>query len=86
VEVNSDLVEARRHLRELRSELTATKQQLTQAEGAARFMLELQAEDKARRILAAAEEWPQLSRVALAQIVDASPGYVSQVLKGEATE
>jgi len=80
-EVNADVLEAKQIIRELKSELTATKQQLTRAEDAARFMLELQAEDKARRILAAAQEWPQLSQAVLAQIVDVSPGYVSQVLR-----
>jgi len=85
-EVNTDLLEARQTIRELRTELTTTRQQLTRTEDAARFMLELQAEDKARRILAAAHQWPQLSQAILAQIVNVSPGYVSQVLKSSDEE
>ena len=85
-EVNTELAEANQTIRALKAELAAANAQLTKAEQAARFVLELQAEDKARRILAAAHEWPQLSQAVLAQIVDVSPGYVSQVLRSQEVE
>ena len=85
-EVNTEIAEANQTIRALKAELAAANAQLTKAEQAARFVLELQAEDKARRILAAAQEWPQLSQAVLAQIVDVSPGYVSQVLRSQEVE
>ena len=77
---NQELQEVKRDNRELRRQLTATKQRLTEAEGAARVLLQLTAEDKAQRILAAHAQWPDLPQVTLAQLVKASPSYVSQVL------
>jgi hypothetical protein len=41
------------------------------------------AEEKRQRILAAAEHWPELPASSIAIITSASPGYVSEVLKGE---
>jgi hypothetical protein len=40
------------------------------------------AEEKRQRILAAAEKWPELTGASIAVIANASPGYVSEVLKG----
>ena len=37
------------------------------------------AEEKRRRILAAAEHWPQLPAASIAVVASASPGYVSDV-------
>ena len=82
-EVNIEIVELKRANTELRRELKATERQLIRAEDAARLLLELTAEDKAQRILAASNQWPNLSQVALAQIAGASPSYVSQVLNSD---
>ena len=82
-EVNEEAAELKRANSELRRELKAAEAKLVRAEGAARLLLELTAEDKAQRILAASNQWPNLSQVALAQIAGASPSYVSQVLKGD---
>ena len=82
-EVNAEIVELKRVNIELRRELKAAETRLVRAEDAARLLLELTAEDKAQRILAASNQWPNLSQVALAQIAGASPSYVSQVLKGD---
>ena len=82
-EVNAEAVELKRANAELRRELKATNERLLRAEDAARLLLELTAEDKARRILAASNQWPNLSQIALAQIAGASPSYVSQVLNSD---
>lgn len=82
-EVDADLIEAKAEVKRLRHELTTAKQELQQAEGAARLLFELTAEDKARRIVAAHQQWPDLPQVVLAQISGASPSYVSQVLNAD---
>ena len=79
-EPNQELRQAKQANTELRRQLTTTEKRLTEAEGAARLLLELTAEDKARRILAAAHQWPDLPRTVIAQVAGASPSYVSQVL------
>lgn len=70
----------------LRRQLAESERQLVRAEDAARLLLDLTAEDKARRILAAHQQWPDLSQSILAQLVGASPSYVSQVLAGTSEE
>ena len=79
-EPNQELTAAKRDITELRRQLTATERRLLEAEGAARLLLDLTAEDKARRILAAAHQWPDLPRTVIAQVAGASPSYVTQVL------
>ena len=84
-DVDSESAAVKQDNTQLRRELRETERRLQRAEDAARLLLELTAEDKAQRILAAHGQWPELSQVALAQIAGASPSYVSQILttKGE---
>lgn len=77
---DSELQAVKQANTELRRELATTEKRLMEAEGAARLLLDLTAEDKARRILAAAHQWPELPRTVIAQLAGASPSYVSQVL------
>lgn len=79
-QADSATVELRSELREVKHQLRESERQLVRAEDAARLLLDLTAEDKARRILAAHEQWPDLSQAILAQLVGASASYVSQVL------
>ena len=83
---NQELTAAKQENRELQRRLTATETRLTHAEGAARVLLELTAEEKARRILAAAHQWPDVPKTVIAQIAGASPSYVTQVLAGSEEE
>jgi len=83
VEVSAEIAELKRANSGLRSELKAAERNLTRAEDAAKLLLQLTAEDKAQRILAASNQWPGLSQSALAHITGASPSYVSQVLTKE---
>ena len=73
-------------------ELQAAEGQLANAEARAnaaeqRFatagdlIARLFAEEKRQRILAAVEQWPELPVSSVAIIAQASPGYVSKVLK-----
>ena len=49
-------------------------------------MAQLFAAEKRQRILAVSEQWPRLPASAVAIIADASPSYVSEVLKSQAGE
>jgi hypothetical protein len=80
-EPNEAFGQIRRELAEVRRALRESEARRTEAERAARFMLELAAEDKARRILAVRERWPELPQAAIATIAGASPSYVSDVLR-----
>jgi hypothetical protein len=82
-EVDVELTTARDEIKDLKRQLKDSERRAEIAEGAARFLLELTAEDKARRILAAHGRWPELSQKSLALISESSEAYVSQVLKGE---
>jgi hypothetical protein len=93
-EVNPGLTKSKQTIKELWSELKAVKDHLANAEARAnaaeqRFAVagdlvaRLFAEEKRQRILAATEHWPELPASSIAIITSASPGYVSEVLKGE---
>ena len=93
-EVNPELTKAKQTIKELWSELKAAKDHLANAEARAnaaeqRFaaagdlVARLFAGEKRQRILAATEHWPELPASSIAIITSASPGYVSEVLKGE---
>jgi hypothetical protein len=94
VETNPELMRVkdnvsvlRRQLRESEHALAKAEQRANQAEDAARLIIRLSAEDKAARILAAREQWPELPQAGVAVITGTSPAYVSQVLKAaEETE
>jgi hypothetical protein len=70
-------------IRQLRTSLHQAERRAIAAEQGARLLLDLTAEDKARRILTARERWPELPNAALAVIADASTSYVSEVLRRE---
>ncbi len=82
-EPNQELSAAKQANRELQRQLRATEKRLIEAEGAARLLLDLTAEDKAQRILAAAHQWPDLPKTVIAQVAGASPSYVTQVLDSQ---
>ena len=65
---------------ETEARASATEQSFT---AAGDLVARLFAEEKRQRILAAAEHWPELPASSIAIIASASPGYVSEVLKGE---
>ena len=90
---NPELIKAKQTNKELRSELVSAQGRLVDTEARAiaaerRFaaagdlVARLFAEEKRQRILAAAERWPQLPAASIAVVASASPGYVSEVLKG----
>ena len=89
---NPELNRAKQTIRELRSELEATRAHIIEVESQAalaeqRFVAggdlfaRLFAEEKRQRNLAAAERWPELPAASIAIIVSASLGYVSEVLE-----
>jgi hypothetical protein len=93
-EVNPELTQAKQTIRKLRSDLEETKEHFAETEAranaaeerfaaAGELVARLFAEEKRQRILAAAEHWPELPASSIAIITSASPGYVSEVLKGE---
>lgn len=79
---NAEYVALKSEFGRVRRELRESEQRRMEAEQAAKWVLELAAEDKARRILAVRERWPELPQAAIATIAEASPSYVSDVLKG----
>jgi DNA segregation ATPase FtsK/SpoIIIE-like protein len=80
-EEDEAVTEAKATIRELRQKLRQTEDALALAEGAAKFMLSLQAEEARERILAAAQRWPELPQSSVAIIAGASPSYASEVLR-----
>ena len=93
-QMNPELTKAKQTIKELRTELGVVEEHLAQAEtraltaeerlaAAGDLFARLFAEEKRQRILAAREQWPQLPASSLAIVAGASPGYVSEVLKGE---
>jgi len=91
---NPERTKAKQTIKELQSDLNVTEEHLADAVARAnaaeqRFgaagdlFARLFAEEKRQRILAAAEQWPGLPASSIAIITSASPGYVSEVLKGE---
>lgn len=92
-EVNEEVVALKAERTGLRQQLRATEaaaneaeRKLAQTEAAAKLILDLAAEDKARRIEAArglAAQLPfQVPQSAIAAWTDTSPSYVSEVLRG----
>lgn len=86
VEPNAELAEVKRANADLHRQLAESERRLVRAEDAAKLLMDLTAEDKARRILAASQQWPGLSQALIAQLTGASPSYVSQVLSGDSEE
>lgn len=82
-EEDEAVAEAKATARELRRRLKETEERLALAEGAAKFMLSLQAEEARERILAAATQWPELPQSSVAIIAGASASYASEVLKAD---
>ncbi len=93
-QANPELTKAKQTIKELRSELQAAEGHLANAEAkvnvaeqrfaaAGDLVARLFAGEKRQRILAATEHWPELPASSIAIITSASPGYVSEVLKGE---
>jgi len=80
VQAKKTIVDLRRQLRE--SEAQAREVEDRYASGDGTFMKIVSA-DKRERILAAHRLWPRLPGAALATIADASPSYVSEVLKAD---
>jgi len=91
-EVNPEPTKAKQTVKELRSEPRAVDGHLANAEARANaaeqrvaaagdLVAQLFAEEKRQRILAAAEQWPELPASSIAINTSASPGHVSEVLK-----
>lgn len=91
------LVEAKKNIRELRQQLhevektrTAAEERANEAEqrfaAAEDLFASLFAEVKRERILAVHQRWPALPPSSISVIAEASPSYVSEVLKGEEDE
>jgi len=91
-EADEALVAAKRTIGELRSALQATEQRLRSTEAdrdaaelrfaaAGDLFARVLAGPKRERIRAAAAEWPALPASAIAVITEASPSYVSEVLR-----
>jgi hypothetical protein len=89
---NGKLTQAKHTIKKLQSDLNATEDQLVDAKARAiaaeqRFaaagdlVVQLFAQEKRQRILAAAERWPELPAASIAITAGASPGYVSEVLR-----
>ena len=89
-----ELVQAKKAITDLRRQLRESEDKARTAEEArkhveARYvsgegaLLKIVSADKRERILAAHRLWPCLPGVALATIADASPSYVSEVLKAD---
>jgi len=89
-----ELVQAKKAVTDLRRQLRESEVKARAAEEArkqieARYvsgggaLIKIVSEDKRERILAAHRLWPSLSGAALATIADASPSYVSEVLKAD---
>ena len=89
-----ELFQAKKTIAELRRQLQESEANARAAEEAhkqveARYasgggaLMKIVSADKRERILAAHHLWPRLPGVALATIADASPSYVSEVLKAD---
>ena len=82
-----DLKELRRKLKDSELQIVAAEQRAVDAEirfgAAGDLFARLFAEEKRVRILAVAERWPQLPQSAIATMAEASPAYVSEVLRDE---
>jgi len=87
-----ELTQAKQTIKKLRSDLNATDERLADAEtranaakqrfaAAGDLAVQLFAQEKRQRIMAAAERWPELPAASVAIIAGASPGCVSEVLR-----
>jgi hypothetical protein len=90
VEAKKTIADLRRQLRESEAKRQNAEEVREQsdaryASGAGKLMKIVSA-DKRERILAAHRLWPRLSGSALATIADASPSYVSEVIKADTLE
>jgi hypothetical protein len=87
VEAQKSIADLRRQLRESESQRKAAEEARQQAAdryvSAAGTLVKIVSADKRERILAAHHLWPRLPGTALAIIADASPSYVSEVLKAD---
>lgn len=93
-EIRTTLGEVRSKMREAEARARSAEQSRTDAEARAKLaedrfgaagdlMRALLADDKRERILAVRKQWPALPGSAIAVMVDASPSYVSEVVKTE---
>lgn len=91
---NPKLVQAHVTIAELQQRLQLTETRMVAAESTAKtaeqrfaaagdLMSRLFAVEKRQRILAITEQWPKLPATAVAVIAEASPSYVSEVLKDQ---
>ena len=91
-EVNPELTKSKQTIKQLRAELVSAEGQLVDTEARAKaaeqrfatagdLFARLFAEEKRQRIVAAAQAWPELPAASIAIIADASPGYVSELLR-----
>lgn len=89
---NHELAAARTAIAELKVQLQTAEAKIKQAEAqtkqaeqrfdaAGELIGRLFAAEKRQRIIAASEQWPQLPAALIAVIAEASPSYVSEVLK-----
>jgi len=89
-----ELVQAKKTIVDLRRQLRGSEAQAREAEEARkqvearyvsgdRTLMKIVSVDKRERILAAHRLWPRLPGAALATIAEASPSYVSEVLKAD---
>jgi hypothetical protein len=87
VEAQNTIADMRRQLRESEAQRKAAEEERQQAEdryiSAAGTLVKIVSADKRERILAAHRLWPRLPGAALSIIADASPSYVSEVLKAD---
>jgi hypothetical protein len=87
VQAKKTIADLRRQLRESEAQAREAEEALKQAE--ARYasgdgtLMKIVSADKRERILAAHRLWPRLPGAALAIVADASPSYVSEVLKAD---
>jgi hypothetical protein len=84
------IAELHRQLRESEAKARAAEEAQKQVEtryvSGGGALMKIVSEDKRERILAAHHLWPRLPGAALATIADASPSYVSEVLKADTPE
>jgi len=89
-----ELVQTKKAITDLRRQLRESEAQAREAEEAQKqfetryvsgggALMKIVSEDKRERILAAHHLWPRLPGASLATIADASPSYVSEVLKAD---
>lgn len=87
VQAKKTVADLRRQLRESEAKARAAEEARKQVEtryvSGGETIMKIVSADKRERILAAHHLWPRLPGAALATIADASPSYVSEVLKAD---